>query len=266
MNFFKRVLVAIISIPILLYIFFKGGYLLAGFLLILSVLGSFEFTGLLEKQGIQLPFKLFIAATTAFLINSYIPGIWIDGYIFLLFFLSMAYYTFRNELSVALTRTGYLLAGVLYVGISLSYFVKLHDIPNGAWLLVLQVILIWVTDTFAYFTGMLFGKHKGIIKASPKKSLEGFVGGAVWAVVFGIVSSTLFSEHLQLPQVLICSFSAGFFGQIGDLIESAMKRAANVKDSSNLIPGHGGILDRFDSSFIVIPVTYFLLNIYEVLC
>ncbi len=117
--------------------------------------------------------------------------------------------------------------------------------------------MIWITDSAAYFVGRAIGKHKGIFKASPNKSLEGFLAGTF----FSFVGSYFMMKFmgLSLPQAIAVAISGGIFGQMGDLFESILKRDAGVKDSSNVLPGHGGILDRFDSLLLAAPVFYVIL-------
>ena len=129
-------------------------------------------------------------------------------------------------------------------------------------------ILIWTNDTFAYIVGKSIGKHKLYEKISPKKTIEGFLGGIVFAIIASYLLSTYYIEGKEITQYIWFGFAliVGIFGTIGDLIESKFKRIANVKDSGNIMPGHGGILDRLDSVIFVAPfifLFYQLLNIIK---
>lgn len=129
-------------------------------------------------------------------------------------------------------------------------------------------ILIWTNDTFAYIVGKSIGKHKLYEKISPKKTIEGFLGGIVFALLASYLISVYYIEGKQITQNIWFVFAliVGVFGTIGDLIESKFKRIANVKDSGNIMPGHGGILDRLDSVIFVAPFVflfYQLLNIIK---
>lgn len=115
-------------------------------------------------------------------------------------------------------------------------------------------IMIWISDTFAYLTGKFFGKHKMAPKISPKKTWEGFLGGVLFTLVFSYFVEQYYPE--LRGNWLIVGFLVSVFGPIGDLVESQLKRNFGVKDSGNLIPGHGGILDRLDSFIICAPVVY----------
>ncbi|MGC3978758.1 MAG: phosphatidate cytidylyltransferase [Paludibacteraceae bacterium] len=127
-------------------------------------------------------------------------------------------------------------------------------------ILLAVFISIWINDTGAYCTGMLFGKHKLFERVSPKKTWEGFVGGAAFALFSGYIFSRFITE-LSLLQWFIFSEIVVIFGTLGDLSESLLKRTLGVKDSGNLIPGHGGLLDRFDSMMLAAPVVYIFLSI-----
>jgi len=126
-------------------------------------------------------------------------------------------------------------------------------------ILIAVFVTIWVNDTGAYLFGVTLGKHRLFERISPKKSWEGFVGGAIAALVSGYVFS-LFIPELSLIQWLIFSEIIVIFGTFGDLIESLLKRTVNIKDSGNIIPGHGGLLDRFDSMLLAAPVIFIYLS------
>ncbi len=121
-------------------------------------------------------------------------------------------------------------------------------------------ILIWSTDTFAYLTGRAIGKHKLYEKISPNKTIEGSVGGLVFTLITAAILSKYFIQY-SLLEWLGLSIIISIFGGLGDLVESMFKRAANIKDSGNLIPGHGGVLDRFDSLLFASPFVYFYLQL-----
>lgn len=125
-------------------------------------------------------------------------------------------------------------------------------------------ILIWTNDTFAYIVGKSIGKHKLYEKISPKKTIEGFIGGIIFAVIASYLIATYYIEGKEIAQFIWLGFAliVGIFGTIGDLIESKFKRIANVKDSGTIMPGHGGVLDRLDSVIFVAP---FIFLFYQIL-
>jgi len=164
----------------------------------------------------------------------------------------------RKEL---LSNTLFLLSGLIYIVIPLYMGAILHWQDQGAFPILLGIfLLVWTNDTFAYICGNLFGKHKLIVSISPNKTWEGSIGGFLFTVLVGfIIDSYLFQgNYFWIIAAILVSPAA----VIGDLFESALKRKNNVKDTGNIMPGHGGILDRFDAMFFAIPFFYIWHVIY----
>jgi phosphatidate cytidylyltransferase len=151
-----------------------------------------------------------------------------------------------------------------YTGVLLSYIYQVRYLENGRIIVWLVLISAWGSDTFAYIVGMMVGKHKLQSELSPKKTIEGCIGGVIGAALIGFLfsyaypqgDSLLLSPHISFP--IICTVGS-VVSQVGDLAASAVKRNHGVKDYGDIIPGHGGILDRFDSILFVSPVVYYLL-------
>lgn len=155
----------------------------------------------------------------------------------------------------------YFFLGQAYVALPFSLLNYIIFIEGyQPWLLLALFITLWVNDTGAYVTGMTFGKHKMFERVSPKKTWEGFFGGAVFALISGYILSLIIPD-ISLWQWLVFSELVVIFGTLGDLCESLLKRTENVKDAGKLIPGHGGILDRFDSMLLAAPVVLIFLKI-----
>ena len=146
--------------------------------------------------------------------------------------------------------------GMLYIGIGFYYLIETR--MDGLIYVVFALLIVWTTDSGAYFTGRKFGKKKLWPEISPNKTVEGVYGGVLAAIVFAFVLNWLFPFADSLLQLLFVTIAASIIGQFGDLAESAIKRHYHVKDSGTLLPGHGGILDRFDSLLFVIPLLHFL--------
>lgn len=150
----------------------------------------------------------------------------------------------------------FVILSTLYVGIGFYYFIETRN--EGLAYVIFALLIVWTTDSGAYFTGRKIGKRKLWPDISPNKTVEGFAGGIIWALITAFIIqwiSPLTSSMLVLVGITIIS---SIFGQLGDLVESAIKRHYNVKDSGKLLPGHGGILDRFDSILFVLPLLHFL--------
>lgn len=162
------------------------------------------------------------------------------------------------------------IAPALQTAFSLSYllipmaFAISIAFARGFWepkYLLALFFFLWINDTFAYLSGMAFGKHKLIERVSPNKTIEGLIGGIIGALIVGYILS-LFWQDLSLLQWLAFALLIAVFGTLGDLFESVLKRSANVKDAGNIIPGHGGILDRLDSFLFAAPIGYFYLHFF----
>jgi phosphatidate cytidylyltransferase len=153
---------------------------------------------------------------------------------------------------------------LVYIGYILIPFLILIKLQGEVYELILSTfLLIWFNDTFAYLSGINFGKNKLFSKVSPKKTIEGFVGGMIMTVLAAIVlHKYIFTEiHFSMLNWVVFALAISIFGTLGDLVQSKLKRVAGVKDSGDFMPGHGGILDRLDSVIFVTPIVYLLIKI-----
>lgn len=165
----------------------------------------------------------------------------------------------KNKPVDSLSKYVYLIGYIIlpFVLITKIPFVENSYNPN----IILSIfILIWVNDTFAFLVGKTFGKHKLFEKVSPKKTIEGFVGGFIFSIVTGIILAQFLMLQSYIHWIFIAVL-ASVFGTLGDLVESKFKRIANVKDSGNIMPGHGGVLDRLDSIIFVAPIVFLFYQI-----
>jgi phosphatidate cytidylyltransferase len=160
------------------------------------------------------------------------------------------------------TSIAFLICGLIYIilPISTTNLIIQYNSEFQPLLLLSVFILAWCNDTFAYLTGVKFGKHRLFERHSPKKSWEGFVGGFLFTIIAGIVISK-FSNIFAMQHWIVISIIVSIIGTLGDLVESMFKRQMGVKDSGKILPGHGGILDRFDILFIVLPIVWVYLEI-----
>ncbi len=231
---------------------------------IITVLCLYEFYGLIENDA-NIPvtrvwnvlggFFLFLgsfyyAAYSASII-AFAPYI---TYLLILF-ISELYLKRQNPIQ----SIAYSILGQVYIAGPLAltnYLVFAYEPGSYHYVFILALLVfIWVNDSFAYLTGMAFGKHRLFERISPKKSWEGFVGGATVAIASSLIFAH-FCPNLSIPQWLGFAAVTVAFGTWGDLFESLIKRTLGVKDSGNMIPGHGGILDRFDSTIFAIPAIF----------
>jgi len=191
--------------------------------------------------------------------------------IFLFFLLGILYMSalflvIKGKTEGATANLALSLLGFFYVAGLFSYLILLRELSpetsykiGGLWIVYL-LVCIWSCDTFAYFIGAPLGKHPLSSRISPKKTVEGFGGGVLGAIAAAFFSHFVFFASARLKDLLIVSAIIALVGQVGDLTESLFKRDAQFKDTSSIIPGHGGILDRFDSLLFVSPIVYYYLK------
>jgi len=193
-------------------------------------------------------------------IYQWIAALYSPASLFLLFVLGLTILTLftRRPLVETLPAAGISSSALLLVAFPLSFAVGLHGIPQqGPRLLLFALAITWAADTVAYFVGRSFGKHPLAPHISPKKTWEGSVSGLLGSLL--IAYAFHFWLAIPLPHLLVMALLGNIAGQTGDLLESAYKRSAGVKDSGGLLPGHGGILDRIDALILCIPVIWYYL-------
>jgi phosphatidate cytidylyltransferase len=281
-NLVTRVLFAVVAIPIVLWAVWQGGTPLVLLLATASALASWEFARLARGAGHQ-PFVIVIVIV-AFLLpiaargvieGTFTPPVFALGIVIVLGVLAAALF-FRRPDQRPVGAAATTVLAVLYPAGSLSfaYALRYHNYVIGAAggtaLLMFPMVVAWATDTAAFFVGKAFGRRKLMPAVSPNKTVAGAVGGLIFAVLVSLfyVRYALIpyaSLTMTMPMTMTVALLVSASAQIGDLVESQFKREAGVKDSSHLIPGHGGVLDRLDSLFFTIPVTYFLLTFPHVL-
>jgi phosphatidate cytidylyltransferase len=162
-----------------------------------------------------------------------------------------------EDLSTVFNHLALILFGFLYLPLLLGHLPLLRALPAGRQWVFLVLLIVMGTDTAAYFTGVSLGRHKLYPAISPKKSVEGAVGGLIGSLAAAFLGKALFFHALAFRDCLWLGLLLGTVGQLGDLFESMLKRSFGVKDSGALIPGHGGILDRLDSLLFAFPAAYF---------
>ncbi|MCD5322717.1 MULTISPECIES: phosphatidate cytidylyltransferase [Pontibacillus] len=168
-------------------------------------------------------------------------------------------YTVLVKNKFTFDETGFLLLSAVYVGMGFYYLIATRNVEDfGVHYVFFTLLLIWATDTGAFFFGKFLGKRKLWPQISPKKTIEGSLGGILLACVVAVVFQLLVPLDKSMFVVIAGAVLIAVFGQIGDLVESAYKRHYSVKDSGKLLPGHGGVLDRFDSLIFVLPILHFI--------
>ncbi|MCX7876139.1 MAG: phosphatidate cytidylyltransferase [Melioribacteraceae bacterium] len=265
-NLTSRIIVALIGIPLIIALCIIGKIPFLIFVLFIGLVSFNEYSSMLRSKN-SFPNKLVgFISVAVLIINEY--KLIIDYHVlFILMIIVLLFLElFRNK-SSAINNIGSTLLGIFYIGIFSASIINLRQFyadsaftyTQGGYLILSILISIWLCDSAAYFIGSAYGLHKLMPRVSPKKSWEGAIAGFVFSVIGMVASKSLILEFLSLTDAIAIGFIIGIFGQIGDLIESLIKRDANVKDSSSLIPGHGGILDRFDSLLFTSPIIYLYL-------
>lgn len=263
--FIQRLISGIVLLAIMISTVCIGGNVLFALVVAISFIGLMELYRVINIHKTPLALMGYIA-TLALDFAIYFGKTEFMFYtIVVLMLLVMACYVIcypkYNSTHVSMTIFGF-----VYVSVMLSYLYQIRSLNNGIYLIWLAFIGAWGSDTCAYAVGMLIGKHKLPSELSPKKSIEGCIGGIVGAALIGFIYASIFKTHLAPianPEISFAIIGAvsSVLSQIGDLAASAIKRNHGIKDYGKLIPGHGGILDRFDSIIFTAPIVYLLLQV-----
>lgn len=252
-----RIISAVVGIPILIGIITLGGTPLILALGLVMLMGLRELYLALGKKGYQ-PIETVGYLFTLFLVFSiYIGEDWAAPGIFGAFLLTTLVLLFQEKRSI---EDGILtLYGVLYVPLLMSYILRVELLESPPHVIWLVFIIAFATDTFAYFTGRFLGKRKLCPRVSPKKTLEGSLGGLAGTVVAcGVFAYYIFPQGVFSMMILGAAGSAA--AQMGDLSASMIKRWTGIKDFGKIMPGHGGVLDRFDSIIFTAPLVYYYIT------
>jgi phosphatidate cytidylyltransferase len=278
----KRVATAVVLIPFAVGLVLWGSTAMVSIALALvMLLALFEYFALGEAIGHR-AYRFWTATCALFLIYAqwhavYEPAFQLGGgltahqsnrwfsagappleAVFFLFVLGIAALTLatRHPLVESLPAAGISASGLILVAFPLTYAIRLHgEGTQGPALLLFALVIVWVSDTAAYFVGRSIGKHALAPHLSPKKTWEGTVAGFLGSLAVGFT----FARWLNVPLVHLLGMAAvgNVAGQVGDLLESGYKRSAGIKDSGSLLPGHGGVLDRIDALILAIPVVWY---------
>lgn len=251
----QRVLAAVVGAPLLLALAYAGGWPFAAATALLTVIAWRELASMLAAREIRPSGWLGLPAALSFIVAArFAAADSIVGLVAALILAALAYavasggrFTFADAAASVF--------GALYTGLLFGYLVLLRGLGFGPVALVL--IVTWAADTAAYFAGRALGRHKLAPRISPGKSIEGALAGLVASAAVGAVGGPLTGVTAAVG--LSVGTIAGVVGPIGDLAESTIKRWCGVKDSGSILPGHGGVLDRFDSLLFVAPCAYYLL-------
>ncbi len=264
-NLITRALSGAFFVAVMIASIWFNGDIFSIVFLSLTLIGLYEFYELLNRhlENCEVFTLPSVIGGAAVYISTYLvffkeqPNFWFATP-FLVFALLMIAELFRQKKN-PIINISISLMGILYVAVPFSLLSYVESTEYGSQMLIAFFITIWASDTGAYLVGMLLGKHKMFERISPKKTWEGFIGG--WG--FSAIAGAIFFYMDYFPAFTLISWIAitaliFAFGVVGDLVESLIKRSLNVKDSGKFLPGHGGLLDRFDSALIASPALFFV--------
>ena len=268
-NLTQRVLMALWGIPLILILSYLGGYYFLALILLINGMSLWEFYTIYQKQNFRayrllgvILSSLFILMTLWWSLEAMFSGLLVIMLLILFRHLNIS--EPNSSLNSILT-----IAGIFYLSLFLSTLLKVRlqidswmgwdpSLMAGGKYFLLLWFGIWISDTAAYFGGKALGKHKLAPRTSPNKTVEGGVFGFIGGVIIVYVLTPIMVPQLPQLHMWITALIAGVVGQLGDLVESRFKRDAGVKDTSTILPGHGGFLDRFDSVIFVSPFVFLL--------
>lgn len=258
------VMLVIFMIPFLI---FSDSYIFVVAVSLFSLAAVFELLrciGFSKNLAVALPSYLlafFMPICVRIVGNNqaYLMGMMAVLFIYMFYLFAIAVFS-RGGLALRDISEVYM--SCLYVSAGFASIILLRDIQHGQYLYLLIFIGAWVTDIFAYFTGVVFGKHKLIPEISPKKTVEGLIGGVVFCsisfMVFGYIIGNISESSPEYPALALAGIGVSLISQLGDLVASLIKRQHGIKDFGRIFPGHGGVLDRFDSVVAIAPLLLIL--------
>ena len=258
----KRIIAALVLTPLFLILIIKGSYVHYSMLVVvLASLGLWEYFNLIgdrvdrRLRNIGILWGVLLAGGFHVGSSQVIIAMLALGFISV----CLVRLSKVGDLGTVFQEIGYTFLGPLYVGLLLGHLSLIRATVEGREWTLLLFFTIWMGDIAAFYTGLSIGKHKLYPEISPNKTIEGAIGGTLGCFMVVAAAKVFYMNQLSVMDVLIISVGIAVMGQLGDLCESMFKRAAGVKDSGNIIPGHGGVLDRFDSVLFAAPFLYYYL-------
>ena len=267
----QRVKAAFIFVPLILFFIYIGGWAFNAFITIVLLLAAVEYQQLCKKLGYNLPFLILLPGILIFVIQRWFSA---DQYLGLALTIAIilaalsALIQYERNYSNATLNFALLLSGILYLGWVGSAFIPFRALPYGRGWVVTALTSVWLADSGAYSIGRRWGKTKMAPRISPHKSWEGFTAAVITGTLSGLLLVLLLRAFNFLPsetplwQGAGMGFALSILTPIGDLWVSLFKRTANVKDTGDLIPGHGGILDRIDTWIWAVLIGYYLVTLF----
>jgi len=266
----KRIVTGLTFAVIVVILVCLGGIPFTAALCIIAALACLEFYRIVKSQGVQPSSWLGIVFSVLLIVNTYIQqynfsflpyprDFTLPLLLVLMTLIPLLWMLFRPNKDNAFINWGWTVAGILYIGWLLSYYVQIRLVENGMGWIFLVVSCTALCDVGAYAVGSNLGKHAMASSVSPGKTWEGSAGGLATSIIVAVILAIAFKLPLYYWQMIAAGLIIGVFAQLGDLVESLLKRNMRAKDAGNLLPGHGGMLDRVDSHLLIAPVAYYLI-------
>ncbi|GHU74770.1 phosphatidate cytidylyltransferase [Clostridia bacterium] len=256
----KRIITAVVAFPIFFIFMYLGGYPLAGLLAVLAFIGMDEMNNALQVRS-RTPR---VVASVFAVIYAY----FLSHFVIMFFVVSMLLVLVARYGKTTVGECAAVVFTFFYVPFLMYYIYLTRAMPFGIFSVWLIFICSWISDTGAYFVGKNFGKHKLTPKLSPHKTIEGAIGGVVCAAVLAFLYASILLELGKTHDMRLLFTITGVFGsalsQLGDLAASSIKRQTGIKDYGKLLPGHGGVVDRFDSVLLSAPIVYAILSLSKI--
>jgi phosphatidate cytidylyltransferase len=258
-----RLLTALIGLLIIIFFVWKGGMIFAGFVILIILLSIFEFYTLFRINLFRtLGILAIVFGAILGLIGRMESAAIYNACLTLTILVAISLQLIDKEPKEALSSGSLAIFGLIYTSWLFSHFIILRQLPNGISYVFSVLAITWMGNTAAYFVGVNFGKKKLLPRITPNKTMEGAVAEVLAAIIVSTLARWGFNNGISFTHSLALGLLLGICSIMGDLTESMLKRAANVKDASKFVPGHGGILDRIDSLLFTAPAYYYYLKIF----
>jgi phosphatidate cytidylyltransferase len=264
----ERTVVGIVILPIVILVLVAGGWVFGLSVAVVLGIAAWEFWRMVTNGGFQPSALVVIGGVVLMALLRYqfdFPGSQFGASMLILVTMAMCTRSYELSRNQPASDFAITLAGIFYLGWVGSYLISLRNLPNGEWWAFIALPAAWLADVGAFFVGRQFGRHKLSPRVSPKKTWEGYFGGILFAIVGCALLAAAFAG--RAPEVTplkgaIIGLAISVLAPMGDLGESMLKRQFNIKDTSNLLPGHGGFMDRIDSSLWAAVIGYYMVVVF----
>ncbi len=254
----QRIASAVVGLPLVVLLIWAGGPWYTGAVCLIILIAAYEFQA--PQLGAWSPLTIFTAGLAAAVAaGAFVGTDWVLWFVIAGAILPLVWVTLRGDPESALPDYTHAVTGIIYVGLLGAHLVLLRELDNGRDWVFLAIFGTFAVDTFAYATGRLIGRHKLAPTISPAKTVEGTIGGMAGGFAMVVLLNYFLGMRLEVALIVPLALLLPLAAVLGDLAESMVKRGMDIKDAGNILPGHGGFLDRADSILFTIPVVYYFL-------